>query len=325
LYHHLAEQKNAVPTHILKALKDEYQKQAFRSLRTQAQITRLVNEAHKREIPVILLKGAALSRWLYNDIALRPMSDIDILCRDEDIPGMKRMLSDLGYYQREGGSQSRFIEDISTEWSHLPQFHLKNGLPVEVHKNIFGKCAEGGSKKQLLWETATRVETNGTSFYRLSTECLSLHLLLHLYNHMINGSMAFYWITDILELNRKTNSTLNWPLFWSLANDLGAQDEVAHVVATLKAHYTLSIPSSSPVVPNMKPISLRSLMNPETSKRVEQSHFLSARMKFMKKVYTEHGLGKTVWLLLRILVPTKAHMENRYPVTHNPLPITHNP
>ena len=57
-------------------------------------ILRILAEAN---IPVIVLKGAALAQTIYPDIALRPMTDLDILVKSEHLDRAVELLRTTGY------------------------------------------------------------------------------------------------------------------------------------------------------------------------------------------------------------------------------------
>ena len=315
LWRHLQKEEFSplVPNHVLQSLRSAYHRQAMKGLRTQAQIQKLNQAATDRGIPVIFLKGAALSRWLYEDMALRPMSDIDILIKNQDIPRTQQMLHDLGYEQKQGARQTPMLEDFAVEWNHLSPFHLKNGQRVEVHTNVFGQYPNGLSQKQRLWQTAETVTKPAGPFLRLSNECFLLHLLLHLYNHMMKGGMSLYWICDIVELLRKTGPNINWQTVCSLGENLEAQNSIARMLATLNACSLLSgLPVMMPKTQDT-PLDLNALMTTEKAIQLGRRNLNAANMRFFKKFYQEKGFACTLSVLFRILIPTREHMTTRYP------------
>ena len=82
-------------------------------------------------LPVIALKGLSLAKNIYGDIALRPMSDIDLLLNEEDLVVAGRILLALGY-------QHDFPdwESMAKIYHHLPPFKNDNGTMIELHWNI---------------------------------------------------------------------------------------------------------------------------------------------------------------------------------------------
>ena len=52
-----------------------------------SQLDEILEKLNQSGIQVTVLKGAQLARWLYPDPAFRPMSDLDLLVRPEDLAG----------------------------------------------------------------------------------------------------------------------------------------------------------------------------------------------------------------------------------------------
>jgi len=146
LYRHLSSPDRAgrVPGEVLRELNTAYRKVSLCSLLTHGQIQALVERVRASGIPMLLLKGSALSRWIYGDMGIRPMSDVDVLCRKEDIRRLEGVLHGLGYAQRTTGSYSRLHAAVGQERSHLPPYDHPKGVRIEVHLNLFGK--EGGGR-----------------------------------------------------------------------------------------------------------------------------------------------------------------------------------
>ena len=74
-----------LPDQLFKTLKSEYRKNLIRNTLIFADLEKIVAALGEQSVPVVLLKGAAITRMIYKDIGLRPMSDIDILVKKEDI------------------------------------------------------------------------------------------------------------------------------------------------------------------------------------------------------------------------------------------------
>ena len=89
------------------------------------------------DVPVILLKGAALAHRIYASPALRPMVDIDVLVRHVDIERAVRAASTLGYCFASGHG-SRFAGRVH----HLPiATKVKSGfcISLEIHLNAMSR------------------------------------------------------------------------------------------------------------------------------------------------------------------------------------------
>jgi len=105
LYKHLSQERfsSLVPEQVMCYLESQYQRSSFRNLRIYGVISQLLERLQPYAIKVILLKGSFLSRWIYRDIALRHLSDIDILIQKKDTKVLQQVLTELGYT---GGTHS---------------------------------------------------------------------------------------------------------------------------------------------------------------------------------------------------------------------------
>ncbi len=89
-------------------------------------------------IEVILLKGAALARTVYQEAGLRPMCDLDILVKSSDLDMAEVVCQKLGFRANGAArSQSKFITH-----HHLPTLEQNvDGLLVslEIHQDAFAR------------------------------------------------------------------------------------------------------------------------------------------------------------------------------------------
>ena len=77
-------------------------------------------------IPVLALKGVALTEQLYGSWALRHSHDIDLLLRDEDCEHVARLLLPLGFVTVPAHRRSGALRLIHS-----------SGLPLELHTRLF--------------------------------------------------------------------------------------------------------------------------------------------------------------------------------------------
>lgn len=95
LYHVLSEtgQSDVMPGYLYDKLRSAYHTTAAHNLLINQELVRvLVALSEHRspalgEIPVVVLKGAALASTVYPSIALRPLSDLDLLILQRDFDG----------------------------------------------------------------------------------------------------------------------------------------------------------------------------------------------------------------------------------------------
>jgi hypothetical protein len=65
---------------------------------TGAQILRdVVTRCERAAIPLLPVKGIVTSRWLYSDVTERPITDVDVRIRPEDLGRLRRLASGAGW------------------------------------------------------------------------------------------------------------------------------------------------------------------------------------------------------------------------------------
>lgn len=86
-----------IPEEALRTLKDRSSARRRSSLILAGELAKLSRLFTSAGVPVISLKGPALSLQLYDDLALRSFVDLDLLSRPEDIDTVEEVLSTAGY------------------------------------------------------------------------------------------------------------------------------------------------------------------------------------------------------------------------------------
>ncbi|MEZ4516169.1 MAG: nucleotidyltransferase family protein [Chloroflexota bacterium] len=91
----------------------------------------------EKNIPVIVLKGAALLEPLYGNIALLPMSDLDVLIHRSNAPIAVNLLADQGYTP----TGSELVQDVTLAFENelllCKAGRVGWGWPLELHWNLF--------------------------------------------------------------------------------------------------------------------------------------------------------------------------------------------
>lgn len=314
LYKHLSEKYSSqVPDDIMKQLRENFHRQGIRSLRHYALIQQIADAMNQADIPVVLLKGAFLAKWIYRDIALRPMNDIDILCRREDSRKIHERMNKLGYYQQKIAAQSPLHEKLITSRlmaDRFPPFINDKGNKVDIHFDIFQES--GISSRQptaSVWNRIIPCFLNGSPVYSLSPEDLLLHLSLHLHKHLSPyfGVTMLYWFCDIHEVIRYYNEKINWEQFLENAEKLESGSKIASVLHLLKENWRTPVPDYvlQQIGRESRNFSLLRIL------RKEEDYHYHYREIF-KTVSEITGWKERLSFLLRFVFPTKEYLISRY-------------
>lgn len=170
-----------VPEQVLAALRAAYQQTALHTMLESAAVRGIVHALAQRGVPVLLLKGLHLAHTVYDNLALRPMNDVDIMVRREHLAHAVEVVQALGYK-----SLQPFHIELDTEVSrHLTRFIREDGSCIEVHWNITTPHKFYTIDPEELWARAVPVRVGGAEAWGLSPEDLLLHLCSHTsYQHL---------------------------------------------------------------------------------------------------------------------------------------------
>ncbi|WPD24686.1 MAG: nucleotidyltransferase family protein [Candidatus Electrothrix scaldis] len=199
-----------VPASITQALRSAYLETVWWNTSLYSELSKILKVLQDENIPVILLKGAHLAKIIYGNIALRPMSDIDIMVKKKDLRQSVNLLFQIGFTVT-NEKQVKLITNnyqLPPHFKHFPD--LTNGkICLDVHSSIAEEAQSYKIDIDGLWTRAWSTETTGLETLTLSPEDLLLHLCLHTSMHHMftNGLKSF---CDIREVIRYHNDEINW-------------------------------------------------------------------------------------------------------------------
>ena len=217
LYQSLSRFSDMVPSPVLGALRQRYEKNVYKSLFLTNELTRILDCLEGLGVEAISYKGVVLSEVYYGDMALRQTGDIDMFVRRRDVGRSKNALRDLGYTTRLGipeevlenymASGYEWTFDgpagpnlLELQWALQPRFYA-------VDFDMDG-----------LFERAVKVTVGGRSVNTPSPEDLLLVLSVHAAKHVWGRVILLLDIAQVLRLEN-----LNWDWVWSRARELGIQ------------------------------------------------------------------------------------------------------
>jgi hypothetical protein len=164
----------------------------------------ILNACEEAGIQAILLKGAALFHLVYPEPGLRPMRDIDLLVRPEQVMILKQILNTLGYHAR---LRAR-------HWS-IPQHHQPpvtrelGGVPIDVeaHTELFDEFWQASfPPARALFDRARPFAFMTHTAYSLSLE----DMLAHIYRHMTIDEARLIAIADLVSLSERFADEIDW-------------------------------------------------------------------------------------------------------------------
>jgi hypothetical protein len=198
LYYHCRQMDllASIPGETKKFLARIYAETSLVNMHLMKELEKLERELEKRDLRVIVLKGAALLKTVYRDVALRPMEDIDLMVRQENMSELKNILEQMGFVQ-----------------NRLYQCSFRKGIiSIDIHSDFLSShrilCRQDilDIDSEDVWGSVVSF-SGSNSLYRLPIHvnliALSFHLLKHRYDRLI-------WFVDIAETIKAYQSLPDW-------------------------------------------------------------------------------------------------------------------
>ena len=233
LHWHLEQAGISIPPMAMAKLGVTRQAHAKRNKAIAWQLDEVLSACAQQEVDVLVLKGALLAATVYPDPALRPMNDIDLLFRTQDLAKIGPIFAGLGYqgkhkeadvgpgitkhlstYRRQGNEGATPNPYVSAGGDRMIEPHgsLEEswfGLKVDITPGV--------------WERAVSISLSEQSAYRLSTSDMILHLAVHATFHVIMGASVFVQLYDIGQALCSWADVLDWDQIVSLTAQAQAE------------------------------------------------------------------------------------------------------
>ena len=200
-----------IPLELRDGLKAIYLFHHFRNVSLLQELERLLILFQEKQVPLILLKGAALLAAVYDEPAHRPLQDIDLLIREEDLEKAHLLILNAGY-------RLRTLE----YWPWWRRFggergYLKNGIGIDLHWRLdfLGDQYSPGE----IFSRSGLGNIYGAEALIPSPEDFLLHLLHHmLYQHLYP---RLIWLFDIFKITEHWEREIDWERFSEKTKGLG--------------------------------------------------------------------------------------------------------
>ncbi len=178
----------------------------------QARTTTLIELAtffHQAKIPLLVLKGMALAHFLYPSPDLRPMKDMDLLIRSEDIEKVTQILLSNGFKQHKDAFFHPSVLHLPTFTKEVDGFRIS----IEVHHRLLPE------KNGKFWGQVGKFQnphhkipiSDEVTIETLSKEEFLYHLCKHTFFSYHNlEPLKLVWVADICNFAEKFVNELDW-------------------------------------------------------------------------------------------------------------------
>jgi hypothetical protein len=186
---------------------------ATQNIRTMHFLARLAKAFNDADVPVMVLKGAALQLTVYTHPTDRQMCDLDLLIKPCDIDRAFAVLESLGAYR----SQILMREDFFPRYYYEAEYTVGDIMPVvmDVHiRPLRPLRYVQFMPDDALWANAQKVQIGDAFVYIPCPEEMLLHMTAHL---AVHGDSNRKWREDICRWSEQFADQLNWQHFIAMA------------------------------------------------------------------------------------------------------------
>jgi hypothetical protein len=285
---------------------------AHQSLRSLAEMRRVVQELHARAIPVLVLKGLPLAQSVFGEMGLRATGDIDLLIDKGSILESDRVLRGFGYrglFQMERFTP-RQLAFYRTRWRDNAYQNPSTEYEIDLHWRLFRNPEMPGAG---LCAAHTRdiVNFGGFLVETLPQKQSLLYLCVH---GALDGWLFFKSLVDVAaQVRTMTGPELD--ALATLAEGYGVLPELSVALILVRRYLAMDdwsvrlLPESDPTVRHILCYADRALIQGGfLARREDIPH--SATMAF--EFGLRHGLRYRRELLLRVLY--RARMWQTFPL-----------
>lgn len=211
----------SLPVTLMKNLKETYEQIRIKNTKRLKAGIPVLLELNKKGVEVIILKGNAIAEDIYHDIGYKPMNDIDILVKKEDLNIVYEV-----FEQFELLTAAPLDEDAKKQEKfshHLPPYFDKSlSVFFGTHWDISAPLRGIKTPVEDFWKEKEEFKLSGHRFYRLSPA----HFLFHLCVHLNTAKTGLREVADIVKVIEANSNRLDSRNFTKMVKETGAVNDI---------------------------------------------------------------------------------------------------
>ena len=209
---------------------------AARNILLSRELATLLRAFEEQQVRCAPLRGLDLAERLYGDITARPMGDLDLLVRKEDLAEVATILQGLGYrgIDRRAGFAQAFCNTLEF-------YKDRHGwIIVEPHWTIAYPPFVDRVDMEGVWRRCSRGRVVGVDTWLLAPEDLLFHLCLHLTHR--DGTAPLLWFYELDRLLRQEEAALDWHRLVVTAREAGLESLLSRTLGKVRALFGTPLP-----------------------------------------------------------------------------------
>lgn len=298
-----------VPPDVLSRWRQAYEYTAVRNTYLLHRLAQLTERLSQASIPFICLKGSALAEPFYGSVALRPMSDLDLLVRHADIPRILPQTTALHYQPVQPEVYAGLTLDYENELQIAADGPFRT--LVELHWSLFdAPHYQQRLDMDWFWHTAVTMPINGCPTRTLGPEAQLLHLSAHMVLHHTGRELL--WLNDIALLLHHKQDALDWDLVLARATAFDLLIPLQRLLPALADEWGVPVPTAV--------LNQLAARTPSPAEQALVAELAMPDRPVIRRFWTDlkglPGWRRRADYALRQMFPSQAYMRERYAIAH---------
>jgi hypothetical protein len=235
-----------LPQNDYRKLSSLYYTNMKRNLQVLGALRAVLEIFQEANIPCIILKGIALAEHVYPSIAMREMSDVDILVKKEDLFKSDECLFSLGYTSRDSTLEKALLNPVGYLASLEYRRNAPSLLNLHVHWHPVNTSVPAVMFAERidtsrLWENAEKTIIADCQVLTLCPE----HMIIYLCEHALRVGHSFdrlILVCDIFYAIKAFEHIIDWDFVTEESRRFNLSRFVYHGLSIVKRHTALDIP-----------------------------------------------------------------------------------
>ena len=299
-----------IPEELYNHLQSIYFQTHTNNILALVQLKKVLACFKKEEIKTVLLKGIASAEFIYKDLGLRPMGDIDILVEPKRILDAEKILFDLGYVNNKP-YKSKKVRAINIR-KHLYAF-VNTNIIIELHKELISILQIYRIPNDEIWRNLNMVNIENETAYIICTdkniEYLSLHSILHFFRK--EGRLNIF--VDLSELIKNEENNINWAQIVKNCKDYKISLPAYSALYLCKKYLNAPVPDDVLEKLKVKGENLDKLFLLLLDNQPEKIYFRT-QINYFKTILKIDGFKNKIMYMWTVAFPSKEYMIYNYKI-----------
>lgn len=281
---------------------------AIRNYRMMRLLDRIAVKFNASGVPLIALKGAALSLTLYDRPDERAMADLDLMVHAEDLDRVMVLFDQLGALRGEPLVREDFF----------PRFHYELELSIgriypvkiDLHVRPFRPLRYAQVvPRDAFWVSAESVSTGRGRVLIPSADEMLIHLMVHA---AVHGARKGKWMEDIRRWVQRHKTRIDWDRFVATARRWRLSWPVQAAIEATEEQFGTVFPLEVPSRIRALHSSWQDRLALRQAPRDADHSFAHVTANLL----CAPGWRFKIAYLRAMMIPDKAHMADWYPHRH---------